>query len=238
MSIQELIEQGSNRRTIAKKENDALARLYEKEAQEKHVQSWQPILQRVAKCLPSELEHILTTPEHPASRHNGVNNLDAQFTICIPKTDIHIRCDPETRWRMEDVPVFRPMRPVPFWDDDNNIGVSWQECGQWGVDFLIALAEAAEKAEELPAVLNECESQAAELREKMNAPKPEPAPESTPAQDDEPLDYLDKAIEVIDKIDFVADEFAVICVQTAQAHAMIAIAQELRIFNYRSKRGG
>ncbi len=221
MNIDILVAIGNNRRVIAKKEEEAQARLYEKKAREKHIQSWQPILQRVAKCIPPELEHILTTPEHPASRRNGVNNIDAPFTIIIPTTNIHVKCDPETRWRMEDVPVFRPMYPVPYWDDDNNIGVSWQECGQWDVDFLIALAEAAEKAEELPAVLNECETQAAELREKMNAPKPEPATAPTPAQDE--TDWLNEAIRYAGNYEY------------ASVAALISIAQELRRLNDREQ---
>ncbi len=232
MSIQELIAQGQERKAEAERQSAENARLREQAAITKHAAEWQPILQEVAKFLPPELAHVLTTPEHSARTGDSGNRRNASFKIRIPGTQIRIDCNPDTRWRQSDNPTFRAMAPEIYWDEMGEQGyyISWCRTGDEREDFLIALSEAAAAADTLPAVQAEADRKNAEWLAEESAEKNAPV-----ASDNEHVDYLDKAIEVMDKIDFVADEFAVICVQTAQAHAMIAIAQELRRMNGREQ---
>ncbi len=233
MSIQELIEQGINRKRAKMEDEREVSERQAWKEQDEHVKAWLPILQRVEKHIPAELAHALITPIHPARASRGGMACDAPFTLYVPGSAIRIKCDPETRWRMNETPVFCAMRPAPFWDDENNrYYVEWQEYGEWTEDFLIALAEGAEQAERLPNVLDECHAKNAEWQAQ---PKPEP----TPAEPDgEWMDYLENAIASLGLVDSLSDEAQPMWIQTAQAHALIAIAQELRVFNYRSKRGG
>ncbi len=223
MNIQELITEGHNRKVSAEQaEHEESIRRMEK-AQEAHVLSWQPILQRVTECLPPELAHALITPEHSASQRDGGISCAAPFTIHVPRTAIRIRCNPETRWRMGDTPVFRPMQPKAFLDDEKNrYFVDWEEYGYWMDDFLIVLAEAAELAEQLPAVIEECQTR----NDNRLAKEDEP----TPAQ--EVPNRLADAIQILDAIDEDNDyQNHDMFIRLAQTNALIDIAQQLRRLN-------
>ena len=233
MNIQELIEQGINRkRAKLEDEREASERQAWKE-QDEHVKAWLPILQIIEKRIPAEIAHALTTPIHPAQFKNQGVLRYAQFVIRIPGTEIRVKCDPDGIWGREDIPRFSAMRPVAFWDEKSaRYTVEWDERGEWTEDFLIALAEGAELAERLPDVEDECYAQ-------NSAWRAADLPELPPTEpDDEPMNYIENAIASLGLVDSLSDEAQPVWIQTAQAHALIAIAQELRVFNYRSKRGG
>ena len=227
MNMQEMIAEGHNRKVAKEQEEHEASIRRMEEAQEKNALSWQPILQRVEKCLPPELAHALITPEHSASQRDGGISCAAPFTIHVPRTAIRIRCDPETHWRMGDTPVFRSMQPKAFWDDENNrYFVGWEEYGYWEGDFLIVLAEAAELAEQLPAVIEECQIR----NDQWLAKEDEPTPAPTPAQ--EVPNRLADAIQILDAIDEDNDyQNHDMFIRLAQTNALIDIAQQLRRLN-------
>lgn len=224
MNIQHLITEGQHRKAIAKSKEEAQAQLYLETEKARLARDWQPILQRVAQCLPFELAHVLVTPEHSSQRGDIENRHDAEFVIRIPeKTGIYINCNPEIRWQKE--PTFQAMHPVVAWDDFGDMGyyIRHEKRGTMTADFLIALAEAAEFAEKLPAAQADADARNAEWLAKEDEPQAEPA---------KAADHLADAIRILSIIDEDnAYQDHELFTRLAQTSALIAIAQELSRLN-------
>ncbi len=227
MSIQQLIAAGKQR----KEENEDLiqeeARRKEEEHRKVNEESWSMILEEVAQLMPEELRHVLAAPNYPALSSDSGRYRSQPFTIDLPENAGKIWCNTDIRWNGRNSITFQAMTPyMDFNESSNTHEVYWHRAhGEEQTDFLVALAEAASFADTLPYAQAEADRKNGKLREEI-APV---------ASDDEPMDYIENAIASLGLVDSLSDEAQPIWIQTAQAHAMIAIAQELRRLNDREQ---
>ena len=220
MTIQELIAEGRNRAAEADERSEQMIREAEDTAERKRAAAWSPVLDALRATLPSELADGIEIPL--------IYKAEGLVTIYVPDTDARIYARfgdkqwVKGKW-VEFVFEFCPTSPqiVDGRDWDAGWYVGMLQDGDWTPDPLIALAQAVDYAEELPAVLAEAVKKNAEAEQ-------EHQPAQTPEPSTQPVDWL--AVAAAGFHDF---EHTISGMQTA---ALLAIAQELRRMNDRNDR--
>lgn len=222
MTIHELIAKGQCLKIAYEKEQQEIHRRHVAAAQAEHDKEWKPILERVANLVPPELRYILTPPSYSAITLKDNHYASSPLTMILPDGAGRIFINTNTRYRAEDAITFQAMAPRVGLDEYTDIGfyVRWEISGSEYSVFLIALAEAAQFAAQLPTVQDDVDRKNAErLAEKRKTN------ESAP----QPVDWLNSAILVaqgMDEDDPYQDH--TLRMQIAQIYALIAIAQEIR----------
>lgn len=217
MSIQELIAEGKQRKEENEQRIQEETRRKEEERRKVNEESWSMILEEVAQLMPEELRHVLTAPDYPALSSDSGRYRSQPFVIDLPENTGKIWCNTDTRWDGRNSITFQAMHPIVAWDEFGYQGyyVRHEKWGTEQTDFIVALAEAAEFAEKIPTVQADADAKNAEWLAKEEEPEPTP-------------DHTDWMAE--------AENYYHQAQDSAIAAALIAIAQELRIFN-RSQRG-
>ena len=220
MTIQELIAEGRKLDAEAHERIEQMIRESEDTAEHNRAAAWSPVLDALRATLPSELADGIEIPL--------IYKAEGLVTIYVPDTDARIYARfgdkqwVKGKW-VEFVFEFCPTSPqiVDGRDWDAGWYVGMLQDGDWTPDPLIALAQAVDYAEELPAVLAEAVKKNAEAEQ-------EHQPAQTPEPSTQPVDWL--AVAAAGFHDF---EHTISGMQTA---ALLAIAQELRRMNDRNDR--
>ena len=206
MDIQQLAQIGNERKAAILAES----RRVQAEREQKRQNDWREIFDWVEKYIPADFYFSPAIPDYGPDRYGSYKQ--QSFDIPVPDSDAWIHCNPDGRQ-----PKFTAKAPKSTWDEEGKMGwfVAWKRTDYDHEDFLIALAEAVEAAEQLPAVRSECDRKNAEWMAKEEEPTPQPAEEKT--------DWLAEA-----------ENFYHQSQDSTIAAALIAIAHELRRMNDRA----
>lgn len=209
MSMHEMIAEGQRRRNAYEQEQQEITRKVQEQQAADLEMEWRPILDDLTDFyLPAGWPNIPVPDYSPSKR--------ISLTIDLPTAGKIFCYNNLNVYRNEHLDfVFQALSPS-VGHDTNEYGVSWKKTGFETPDFLVALAEATELAERLPAA----QAEAAAKNAAWSAPvQVEP-------------DWLDDAMQTLKNNDFRNSPVDhALRIQWAQTSALIAIAQELSRLN-------